>query len=221
VLGVIIATFSLPHAAVALGHAFEELPELEVEAERIAAHSRAWVMPCLWAANAEFDAADEVLENDSSVERIVEGYEFGDQKYYQLDWAEAVDERIDSYVDQRGSILDAEADAGEWRMRIRFVDREQFDAFRDALDERGTSFELRDLTEPGAPRESFGELTPDQRDALVAARELGYFKVPREATVRDVAEELDISHQAVSELLRRGTENLVDDTLITSRDSVE
>jgi predicted DNA binding protein len=218
---VIIATFSLPHDAVALERAFEELPELQVEAERIAAHSRAWVMPCLWAANAEFDAADEVLEADPSVDRIVEAYGYGDEKYYQLDWAEAVDERIDSYVDQRGSILDAEADADGWRMRIRFVSRDQFDAFRNALDERGTSFELRDLTEPGAPREGFGELTPDQRDALVTARERGYFEVPREATVREVAEELDISHQAVSERLRRGNESLIDDTLITSRDSVE
>ena len=216
----IIATFSLPHHAVALERAFEELPELQVEAERIAAHSRAWVMPCLWAANAEFDAADEVIEADPSVDDVVEAYEFADEKYYQLDWAEDVDERIDSYVDQRGSILDAEADADGWRLRIRFVDREQFDAFRDALDERGTDFELRDLTEPGAPRETFGRLTPDQRDALVAARERGYFEVPREATVRDVAEELDVSHQAVSELLRRGTANLVDATLVTA-DTVE
>ena len=80
----LIATFSLPHEAVALEQAFEELPELQVEAERIAAHSRAWVMPCLWAANAEFDAFDDVLEADSTVEEIVDGFEFSDEKYYQL-----------------------------------------------------------------------------------------------------------------------------------------
>lgn len=217
----IIASFSLPHEAVALEQTFEVLPELEVEAERIAAHSRAWVMPCLWAANTQFETVDEVLAADPSVAEIVEAYEFEDEKYYQIDWAEATDERIDAYIDQRGSILDAEADADAWRMRIRFVSREQFDAFRDALDEQGQRFELRDLTEPGAPRQTFGELTPDQRQVLVAARELGYYGVPRTTTVREIADEVDRSHQAVSELLRRGTTNLIDSTLTTTESAVE
>lgn len=78
-------------------------------------------------------------------------------------------------------------------MRIRFVDRDQFDAFRDALDEQGTDFELRQLTEPGAPTQSFGEVTPDQRDILVIAREGGYFEVPRRTTVREIAAELEVS----------------------------
>lgn len=217
----IIATFSLPHDAVALEQAFQELPEMEVEAERIAAHSRAWVMPCLWAANTEFDAVDDVLAADPSVNEIVDAYEFADEKYYQLDWTDEVNERIDAYVDQQGSILDAEATADGWKLRIRFVSRDQFDAFRDALTEQGTGFELRDLTELGAPRQTFGELTPHQRDALVVARERGYYDVPRETTVREVADELDVSHQAVSERLRRGTANLVDATLTTTGDAVE
>lgn len=217
----LIATFSLPHDAIALEHAFRELPEMKVEAERIAAHSRAWVMPCLWAANAEFDRTDEVLEADPSVDDIVDGFEFADEKYYQLDWAEHVDQRIDAYVDQRGSILDAEADADGWQIRIRFIDREQFDAFRQALDEQGTGFELRDLTEPGAPRQTFGELTPDQRDAVVLARKRGYFEVPRRTTIREIAAELDISHQALSERLRRGLTNLIDATLTTYGDPVK
>jgi len=79
--------------------------------------------------------------------------EFADETYYQLDWTDEVDERIDTYVDQRGSILDAEADADVWKLRIRFVSRDQFYAFRDDLSEQGAGFELRNLTEPG-PRAS-------------------------------------------------------------------
>lgn len=217
----LIASFLLPHSAVALEQAFQELPQLEVEAERIAAHSRAWVMPCVWAANAEFETADEVLATDPSVNELVDGYEFADEKYYQIDWTDEVDERIDTYIDQRGSILDAEADADGWHLRIRFVSHDQFDAFRDALTDQGMEFELRDLTQPGAPRQTFGELTPGQRDALVLAREQGYYDVPRETTVREVADELNVSHQAVSELLRRGTANLIDATLTTTGEAVE
>lgn len=133
----LIATFSLPHDAVALEQSFQELPGLEVEAERIVAHSRAWGMSGLWTANAAFESIDEVLAADPSVNEIIDDYEFADEKYYLLDWTNDVDERIGIYIDQRTSILDAEADADSWQIRIRFFSRDQFDVFRHTLDEEG------------------------------------------------------------------------------------
>lgn len=213
-----IATFSLPPDAVALEQALRDVPEMEIEAERIAAHSTRWVMPCLWVANAEFDAVDDALADDPTVDDIVETTEFPDEKYYQLKWSDTVQHRIDTYVDMEGSILNASADSDGWRVRIRFATRDQFDAFRDHLTDRGYLFQLRELTKPGTPRQSFGELTPDQRHALVTAMEHGYYEVPREITARELAEKLDTSHQAVSTLLRRGTGNLIN-TLLTTGDS--
>lgn len=211
----LIATFSLPTEAIALKHTLETVPEVEVEAERIAAHSTEWTMPCMWTANAEFDAVDEAMANDPTVDEIVAKYGFDNEKYYQVDWDESVIERINEYIAQSGSILDASASSAGWQVRFRFVSRDQFDAFREHLQEQDMSFQLDDLTEPGAPRQTFGEVTPNQRDALVAAKERGYYKVPREITARELAEELDMSHQSLSELLRRGTENLIDATLVT------
>ena len=212
----LIATFSLPHDAVALEQTFQELPGLKVEAERIVTHSRAWGRSGLWTANATFESIDEVLTADSSVNKIIDDYEFADEKYYLLDWTNDVDDRIDIYIDRPASILDAEADADSWQIRIRFFSRDQFDVFRHTLNEKGIAFKLRDLTEPGAPRETFGDLTPDQRDALVVAWESGYFEIPRQTTTREIAAELGISHQALSERLRRGITNLVGATLTTS-----
>lgn len=48
---------------------------------------------------------------------------------------------------------------------------------------------------------------------LVAAAKNGHFTIPRETTITDLADEFDVSHQAFSELLRRGMENLVFSTL--------
>lgn len=211
----LIATFSLPPDAVALAHTLEEVPGVQVEAERIAAHSTKWVMPCLWVADADFDAVDHALENDPSVADIVETDEFDEEKYYQVDWTSVVDERVNAYLDQEASLLEAHADATGWRVKIRFATRDQFDAFREHLTEQGQSFHLEQLTEPGAPRESAGDLTPAQRDALVTAKERGYYRVPREITARELADELGMTHQSVSELLRRGTENLINTTLTT------
>lgn len=218
---VLIATFSLPVDAIALEHTLEEVPEVEVEAERIAAHSSKWTMPCLWVANTRFDTVDEALADDPSVDEIVERYEFDDEKYYQIEWTESIIERIDSYLDKAASILDASANSRGWRIQIRFATRDQFDTFCEHLQENEMSFQLKDLTKPGAPRQTFGELTPGQRDALVAARERGFYRVPREITTRELAAELDMAHQSVSELLRRGTENLIDATLVTEEGGPE
>lgn len=214
----LIATFRLDLDAVALEQAFAEAPDMAIEAERIAAHSTRWTMPCLWIAAPDFDAVDEALAADPSVERIVETSEFSDEKYYHLDWDDDVKERIDTYVDRNGSILYAEATDDGWEVEFRFVSREQFDQFRTSLREQGHTFELVGLYEPGSPRQTGGEVTPAQRDALVTAVERGYYRVPREISTRELAEELDISHQSLSETLRRGTENMVTSHLMTTAD---
>lgn len=212
---VLLATFHIDLAAVGLEQTFQAVPGLEVEAERIAAHSTAWTMPCLWAANADFDAVDEALREDPTVDRVVEADGFGDEKYYQVEWADEVVSRIDAYVDEEGSVIDAHGTGEGWKVQFRFASREQLNAFREQLQDEGFAFELRDLVEPGAPRQSTASLTPRQRDALVAALERGYYEVPREISARELAAELDTSHQALSELLRRGTAKLVDSSLTT------
>ena len=217
----LVGTFSLPPAAVALEHTLTEVPALEVEAERIAAHSTKWTMPCLWAANADFDTVDDALADDPTVEDVVEAYEFDDQKYYQLDWAEPIEGRIDAYLDKKASMLDASANATGWRVRIRFTSREQFERFREHLHDNDVPFQLEQLGKPEAPRQTFGDVTPDQRNALALARNHGYFRIPREVSTRELADELDISHQSVSELLRRGTENLIDATIVTADERPE
>lgn len=212
----LIVTFQLEHEAVALERTLQRVAGITLEAERIAAHSTQWTMPCLWVANGDFDDVDTALANDPSVAEIVEKYEFESEKYYQVEWAEAVKNRIDRYVDKEASILTARAGNDGWQLQIRFVGRDQFEEFREYLDGHGLSYRLVDITEPGAPRQSYGRITPAQRNALVTAMERGYYQVPRGVTARELADDLGTSHQAVSELLRRGTENLVESLLTTS-----
>lgn len=215
----LLASFRLDPEAVALRETFERLPDLQLEVERIAAHGTESTMPCLWTSGVDFDALDEALAADASVAAVLEACEFPAEKYYQIDWSEMVERRVDAFVDHEASILEAVADADGWRLRFRFVTRDQFDAFREFLAARDYSFSLLDLAEPDAPRRWHGDLTPAQREALVVANEHGYFDVPRAITTRELAAELSVSHQALSERLRRATGNLVDSTLGAYEDS--
>ncbi|ODR82855.1 DNA-binding protein [Haladaptatus sp. W1] len=61
------------------------------------------------------------------------------------------------------------------------------------------------------------ELTEQQHETLRSAMEWGYYEIPRRATATDLAEELGVSHQAISERLRRGHRCLVERGLPTPR----
>ena len=211
----LVATFRIDLEGLGLEAAFHDVPEMIVEAERIATHSLEWTMPCLWIAAPDFSVVDRALANDPTIEDIVETEEYTEEKYFNINWTDEIDWAITKFIDKKGAILEARATSDGWRLKMRFVERSQFDAFRGFLKSQGHDFELLELFEPTSPRQTSADITPTQRDALVAAAKLGYFKVPREISARELADELGMSHQSVSEVLRRGTENLVRTTLIT------
>ncbi len=49
--------------------------------------------------------------------------------------------------------------------------------------------------------------------SLIKAKEMGYYDVPRGISLSELADELGVSHQALSERLRRGHGRLIDRTL--------
>lgn len=114
--------------------------------------------------------------------------------------------RTESVVDR------IEVTADGWVQTRRFADRDAFKEYVDFWRETG-SFTLYRLAETDPERAAGGELTAGQRDALAAARDLGYFDIPRRATLQDVADELGVSGPALSERLRRATGHLVDSYL--------
>lgn len=193
----------------ALAHALTEVPEMEVEADRLAAHSRHWVMPCLWVAGGDFAAFEEALEADPTVAEVVTATEYDNEKFYQVNWTEDIKQHVDAALDEEGSLLHAETTNDEWHLVVRFASRNQFDIFREYFTDQGINFSLENLTKASSPQQFMGGLTAAQRDALVIAVEEGYFAIPREATMEDVADSLGISTQAASERIRRGVKQFV------------
>ena len=58
------------------------------------------------------------------------------------------------------------------------------------------------------------ELSDTRHEALRIAFENGYYEVPREGTLTDIAEELDIPSSEVSERLRHGVRDVLRDSEI-------
>jgi hypothetical protein len=116
--------------------------------------------------------------------------------------AEAIIERID--VRPSG-----------WRQTGWFADRDAFGEFASFW-QQNADFRVHRLTRDGEPEPPGDGLTDRQREALRTAYELGYFDIPRRATLDDVATHLDIAPSSVSERLRRAQTQLIEETVATT-----
>lgn len=109
-------------------------------------------------------------------------------------------------VDDAGGTVLAYRGVGEgWTVRTRFPGRDGIAECYRLCDDRSVKLTLRRVySDSGVTGSVDYGLTPRQADALALATDRGYFEVPRQSTLSDLAAELGVSEQAVSELLRRG-----------------
>jgi predicted DNA binding protein len=77
------------------------------------------------------------------------------------------------------------------------------------LETAGIDFELESVGD-AHPRAADGLLTARQREVVLAARDLGYYDVPRTATLTEVAEALGVAKATASDTLHRAESHLVD-----------
>jgi predicted DNA binding protein len=214
----VIADFAIPADVVALEDTFESLPEVSIEIERLATHSREWVMPFAWVTAADLGAFETAAAADPSVDALEAVDTTGDVGLYNVRWSSGVEQLIDAVVDQNGIVLEADARWGEWYLKLRFLEQHHLEEFQAYFAEHDYSYELRRLVTDREPVRSEFDLTPPQREVLVAALEAGYFDVPRKTKITALAEQLDISANAASQRLRRASANLVRNTLTVAAD---
>jgi predicted DNA binding protein len=117
-------------------------------------------------------------------------------------------------TNHEATVLDAYGKRDRWKLRVMYPDRDELSAVSEFCNSHGLSFEIESVREmEGEPAGRYG-LTAEQFDALTTAAQQGLFEVPRGVTMEELAEEFDVSHQAMSERIRRATGALVEDTLL-------
>lgn len=113
----------------------------------------------------------------------------------------------------------ATADGEVWDVEVALPDQDRFADFREACDRFDIPLTVARRFNPSRPDSgTWYGLTEPQREALVLARRRGYFEIPRRCTVADLAGELGISDQAMSERLRRAVGCLVGNTMMVMED---
>jgi hypothetical protein len=141
----------------------------------------------------------------------------GDRRLYRVAWASDADELLDAVRENDVVVEALGGDDERWSVRVLSPTHDDLVAFRRTCRRRAIDLTPRRVTTPKPPaRRPVPDLTPTQRETLVAAYEEGYFDIPRRTTLAELGTGMGVTRQAVSDRLRRGTKALVEATLRVS-----
>ncbi|WP_049970364.1 helix-turn-helix domain-containing protein [Haladaptatus cibarius] len=206
----VVVEFRLPADGFALGELFSHRPDVRIELERIVPTGEK-AMPYFWVIGDATFVADVSVEG-LSVDSIDVLSETEHGALCRGVWS--ADGGIDEILTaQEATVLHAEGNRDGWLFRVRFPDHEATSQFRESCDEASISYEVRRIYPVSELPMKRYDLTEEQREALVTAFESGYFRVPRDISLSELAETLDISPQATSGRLRRGLDRMLDSAL--------
>lgn len=169
-----------------------------------------------WGEGGDLATFEEGLTKDPTVTDPVQLTETQSRRLYRVIFTERGENAatFPSWSDLDLSLLDSTATHQGWDVRMRMPDRATLHQYHEECEQNNLQFRLKAIYEESeAATKAESQLTDSQQEALLTARELGYFAIPREALLADVANQCGISSQATSERLRRGTATLIDTAL--------
>lgn len=105
------------------------------------------------------------------------------------------------------AVLSIRTVGGQWHFRVRFRTSDSVSAFQNRCLANGVALQVTSIQ--NAPLDRADVLTDRQREILNLAVERGYYEVPRQVTLQDLADELGIAIGAASEGLRRAESRVV------------
>ncbi|MFB6303701.1 MAG: helix-turn-helix domain-containing protein [Haloferacaceae archaeon] len=215
----VIARFRVPAEDFELGRILALDAETSVELENVVPLGDQAV-PFFTVFNEERDGFERTVRRHPSVRDLTEMGTDGTRTLYALDWHVSRDLFFQGLLETRAQLLRATGGAETWEFEIRFPTRAGLDAFQEYCSDAHIGLETEHVFNPVRPESgAWYGLTGRQRETLVRAVEGGYYAIPRQISTQELAEEFDISDQAVTERLRRAIVALVRNSVMVAMES--
>lgn len=209
-----IVEFRVKADRLAMADALQSTPEIRIDIAQEAGTNPERPLIIFWASGGDLEAFEEALEEDPTVGDIHRYGDITDRTLYRVRLTDTVElVTYPVWVEVGAEQIEAKYYDGWWDNRYRLPNTEALEVIEEWCRDHDVPFELTGVYSQDTGEDTEAGLTAEQEEVLRAALELGYFEVPREGTLEDVADSLDISSQAASERLRRGYKQLVEQTV--------
>lgn len=211
--GYTLVRFGIAVEGFALHDTLATLPDAEFECDRTVQTPDRAVMPLVWARGVDRSELEPALDADSSVQQATLVEDCGDEMLYRMEWASRL--RVLALALSTGDSLfrDAHGTRNGWTLQVLYSSRSRLSDVSDLCESLDVEISIESIRQLADGHENEYGLTDVQMEALAMAHEMGYFEVPRATDLDAVAAELGLTHQSLSERLRRAHDALVQNTI--------
>ena len=165
--------------------------------------------------SADFSRFEDGLRSDNTVGEFERVIETRDQEaIYSFKYTDEAKVLSSVISTANGVTLEMENEGRAWIFTIWVPERTNLSHLWDYAQQHHIDIDLLRVNEYDSLGTKDAGLTDSQREALLVALETGYFEEPRNATLSEVAADLNISQPAASGLLRRGIKRLIISSLL-------
>jgi predicted DNA binding protein len=210
----VIVEFRVPSTDFELGRILTVEDISSVELESLVPTGDVTV-PLFWIHNSTRESFLERIKRHPAVNDASVVDTFEDRTLFTLDWDAKRDRVFEGISEHDGQLLNAVGTSESWEFELRVANHDTLSDFMTYCETEDISLTITRAYNPTKPDAGpwYG-LTEPQREAMVLAVQMGYYDIPRGCTTKELAEELGISDQAVTERLRRAIVTLATYTLV-------
>ncbi|WP_254523738.1 helix-turn-helix domain-containing protein [Natrinema caseinilyticum] len=215
----VITDIEIPADQFALGKLLEQYSDIEIELVRVIP-LRDGIIPLFWVDGANPDDVEATIRGDPLAEEVNLLTEADGRHLFEIRWSTEIDALIKPMIESRAEVLIAEGSANRWNFRLQFANRSMLGDFRQRCHDNDIQFQLQALYNPTIPSEPLeeGELSSEQYDILATAHAKGYWHIPRDIELGEIADLIGISPNAASQRMRRALDTVVDQALAAKPD---
>ncbi|APX96230.1 helix-turn-helix domain-containing protein [Natronorubrum daqingense] len=206
-----VVELEIPADRLGAAQTFDRVPTFECQIGGMIGDSP----PLVWVSGPNRRRVRDALEADPSLTVIAsltgsnqhtetsDGLEEREQWLFRLEFGDELKVFEQIVAENAGAILTACGQNGTWSVKLLFHDRGALSECYALFEQYEYAVEVTRLTGIDDFESARTPLTQTQYETICTAYDLGYFDIPREITLKELASELDVSHQALSERLRR------------------
>lgn len=213
---VLEASFIVEDSEFPLSAVFEHLSSVTIELDRVVPTTSA-AIPYFWIYTDDTTKLNTDLADDIGIREVTIIDQIEEAMFVRVNWNLDHESVLTAILNTDVTLLSGKGHGGQWIFTVRAQEQAEISSFQAYCRNHETSVELTQLNSVSPLKDGQEyNLTADQRIALELAYNRGYFESPRRATQEDLGDDLDITRQAVSSLLKRGIGQLIASTLATT-----
>ena len=185
-----------------LNDTFGRVPDVQVRFERTVT-TGSKNDASLWIASSDGEAVEGALSFDPSVQTFELVATRRDERLYDVTFAPDARPLQESLGESGAVVSGVYGESASWTVRLRVDSRTALSSVVGRLEEDGYGVRIDRIWEVGGSKGGTDGISPCHVRTLREALAAGYYEIPRETDLKELAAELGISHQALSERLRR------------------